>query len=134
MSTGWLARGDSPPNSILAITFKDEILLKMVLILPGTYQALNKEKFGNRLRVSVGYDLPEVSIGKMDPQKFVECGRHPFEDLDSEGNMHTIHCGRCLPLGTVVVVDNLAALRPFIDDIAFFGEKSKNILASKSYS
>ena len=57
--SSWYGSG---ANSILAVEFGQEILLKMVLILPCTEEYCMKS---NQLRVTVGYALPEMSTGNI---------------------------------------------------------------------
>ena len=124
----WSSWYGSGANSILAVEFGQEILLKMVLILPCTEEYCMKS---NRLRVTVGYALPEMSTGNIDMTKFVACGKHPYEEsfeTRHQGDIHAINCGKCLVMGTIAVVDNLIENPPEINEIAFFGVPTKEIL------
>ena len=118
---------DSGTKPILAVTFEKEFLLKMVLILPCTRGEWCYKK--NRMRVSVGYDLPDIKNGEIDEEKFVICGSHPYQESDyNHGDMYAISCGKCLAMGTVVVLDNLLEEAPELEEVAFFGLPKNEIL------
>ena len=125
----WSTWYGSGANSILAVEFGYEILLKMVLILPCTEEYCMKT---NQLRVTVGYALPEMSTGNIDMTKFVACGKHPYEESSEsrhQGDIHAINCGKCLVMGTIAAIDNIIGNNPpEINEIAFFGVPKKDIL------
>ena len=79
--------------------------------------------------LSVGYDLPDIINGEIDEEKFVICGSHPFQESDyNHGDMYSISCGKCLAMGTVVVLDNLLEAAPELEEVAFFGLPKNEIL------
>jgi hypothetical protein len=67
--------------------------------------------------------LLDVVNGIVDHDKFIECGRTNFH-LRSNGDGYSITCKGCVPIGTVIVIENTVGKSVQVDEIAFYGMPS----------
>jgi hypothetical protein len=69
----------------------------------------------------------DVVNGIVDHDKFIECGRTIFHLIpEVSGDAHSITCKGCVPIGTVIVIENTVSTSVQVDEIAFYGMPTSN--------